>query len=289
MWTEEGFESDLDKIAARNFTDLSPRSAEPTDPFLLYRFRLVQLLEAFEKNDFAQSRQLATSFVPIITDYISSFDSSFLTSTKPSPPFDLMLLTYMCAQASQPSYALLVKLFQHYIRIKAAITPAMALVFLNDRNRSSEIQVPQPEALKIVQGRIDYLAEIITSLLYTSGQHQMLLSFLADFCHWDAGWNDITLGQLGRMALAAGDKLIARKYFNKVSDANQKAANEGYVAFFDGQFPDAQKKFEEAKSAAPENIEACQKYQGMFGKDPMDAAIAKKNPEERSQWPAQPK
>jgi hypothetical protein len=41
---------------------------------------------------------------------------------------------------------------------------------------------------------------------------------------WDSGWSDITLAQLSRMA---GGKLITAASFNKVTDANQKTANDG--------------------------------------------------------------
>jgi hypothetical protein len=93
------------------------------------------------------------------------------------------------------------------------------------------------------------------------------------------------------MALAAGDKSTAQSYFGCVhEDEPQSAANEGYSKFFAGDFAGAQKEFERAKGAAPENTEACQKYQGQFGGGAIEGPTTKKlSPEERSQWPAQPK
>jgi len=58
-----------------------------------------------------------------------------------------------------------------------------------------------------------------------------------------------------------------------------------------GSFPSAVKGFQAAKARAPQSIEACAKHMGTFTTDPSDAPVAtkKKTPEERSQWPAQPK
>jgi hypothetical protein len=107
---------------------LSPRSTELTDSFLLHRLRVILFLDAFGQNDFAQSPQLVTLLSQLSLNIFRL--STFLTSTKLCSPLDLQLLLCLCAQTSQTSYALSIKLFEH-LRIKAPITPAMPTVYLN--------------------------------------------------------------------------------------------------------------------------------------------------------------
>ena len=166
-------------------------------------------------------------------------------------------------------------------------------VYLNDMSRRSEIPKSKDDAKATVSARVNYLAEIITSLLYSVGQHRLLQTFIADFCPPGGNFttNEDTLSQLGRMSLACGDMQMAVQFFNRVTQPKLKHANQGYLDFFGGSFQVAKDDFASAGEKAPANIEACAKHMGHFTHDPNDAPIQGKRytPEEKSQWPAQPK
>jgi hypothetical protein len=293
VWTEELLEADLAKISAKDYTALSySQSPEPTDPFLRYRYEFLQLLDPFERNDFARSKSIATKLISEILDYLSRFDPASLASSTAAPPFDLMLLAFMNAESTQPNYSLLVKLFRHYVRLKKSVSGAGPRVFLSDRTRSGEIAVDRTEAVKIVQGRIDYLAELVAAHLYSSGQHQLLSAFLTDFAGPTLTNNEETLSQLGRIALACGDGSLALSYFKRVTeDKGLVVANQGYISYFGSNFTAAKKEFSEAKGAGPANADVCLKYTGQGVSDPVDPPVTPKRqtPEEKTQWPLQPK
>jgi hypothetical protein len=291
-WTEELFEADLGKVNTKDFSNPSySQVAEPTDPFLRYRYDFIQLLDAFERNDFARSKVLANKCTPGILEYLNTFDPAFLTQESPAPPFDHMLLSFMRASANQPTYALFVKLFRHYQRVKAALSALQGRVFLNDCTRSREVAVDQRDALAIVQARIDYLAELAASLLYSGGQHQLLSAFLNDFASPALTDSEETLSQLGRMALACGDGALAVAYFKRVTAKPLATANQGYVSYFGNNFPAARKEFMEARAAGPANADVCLKHAGQLTADPTEppGPAKKPTPEERTQWPLQPK
>jgi len=263
---------------------------EPSDKFLQSRYHFVQLLDVFQRNDFARAKAQSTELVQTILDYLSAFNPSFLTSLNPSPPFDLMLAVFINATWTHPNYTLLIKLFRHYVSVRQTLQTLSPPIFLNDRTRSSEIQVDLPTALQVTQSRIDYIAELTTSLLFSKGQLQLLSAFLTDFASPNFTENEETLSHLGRLALAFGDVPAAVKYFEKVQNPDLKMANTGYVSYFGGNFLEARKQFQEAKSAGPANSDLCLKHAGNLQTDPSEAQGSRKlAPEERSQWPAEPK
>jgi hypothetical protein len=292
-WTEETFESDLAKISAKDFSNLSyPQVSEVSDPFLRYRHEFIQLLDAFERNDFARSKSLANSFAPGALEYLNAFDPSSLTRASAAPPFDHMLLAFMRASAGQPTYALFVKLFRHYQRVRAAVAALDGRVFLNDCTRPHEVALDQRRALAVVQARIDYLAELVASLLYSGGQHQLLSAFLGDFAAPGLTDSEETLSNLGRLALACGDGAQAVAYFKRVTlNRDLVIANQGYVSYFGNNFPAARKEFLEAKAAGPANPDVCLKHAGQLAADPTEppGPAKKPTPEERTQWPLPPR
>jgi hypothetical protein len=203
-----------------------------------------------------------------------------------------MLLVFIAAACNQPNYALLVKLFRHYQRVKTALEPLVGRVYLNDRTRSQEVVVDSAEALQIVQARINYLAELIASQLYSGGQHQLLSAFLNDFASPTLTDSEETLSQLGRIALAGGDGQLALAYFKRVIiDKALIVANQGYVSYFGNNFVAARKEFGDAKTAGPVNADVCLKHAGQLAVDPTDPQTPTKRPttEEKTQWPLKPK
>lgn len=250
-WTEDEFESDLKKIISKDYANLSyPQLPEPFDPSLHYRHQFVQLLHYFEQNNFPNLDTLGKTFIPEILHYLSTFDLSFLTESRPAPPFDHMLLVFIVSTWTQPTYALLVKLFRDYQRVLSGLSSVSGRVFLNDRTHLREISVECSEAVQIVGARIDYIAELVASLLYSNGQHQLLSAFLTDFASPTQTENEETLSHLGRMALACGDGQLAVAYFKRVvSDKALATANQGYVSYFGNNFTAAQNEFSDAKAA----------------------------------------
>lgn len=292
MWKEEDFEADLEKIKNRQFEGVTVSNYDPPkDPFLYYRHQLVSLMLLFEQNMVTNQKEYANLLIPGLVKFLIDFDKSFLTEQKDSPPFDLFLLGFMVSSSSTPNYSLLIRLFHHYTSVLAMIDECGDTIYLNDMSRRSEIAKSKEDAKTTVHARINYLAEIITSLLYSVGQHRLLQTFIADFCPLDFTTDEDTLSQLGRMSLACGDMQMAVQFFTKVADPKLKSANQGYMDFFGGSFQAAKDDFANAKEKAPANIEACSKHMGHFTHDPNETPIQGKrhSPEEKSQWPAQPK
>ena len=294
MWAEEDLSSDLAKIKSKSFDSLAAATKQPPeDERLKWRHQFIRLLSMFRQNKFEKQKELADPLVQPLSDFISAFDESFLTSRKDSPPFDLFLLTFMVATPKPiPNHTLLIRLFRHYLSVLQMIKTSSANpVFLNDRNLSSEVECDKAAAEKIVQARLDYLAELVSSLLYTNDQHQLLQAFMHDFCPPTFTTSEETLSQLGRMAIASGDTDSAAQYFECVKDDALKSANKGYIDFFGNLFEPAKRDFEAAKDRAPKNFEACANHMGLFTADPTDTPVTvkKETAEERTQWPARPK
>jgi hypothetical protein len=293
VWTEELFETDLSRISSKEFSSLTySQFPEPSDPFLLYRYQFIQLLDHFERNDFSHSKELSSKSIPEVLKYLESFEVSCLLERRPAPPFDHILLVFLVAVRNQSNYAFLVKLFRHYQRIERVLLDMQGRVFLNDRCRSGEILVEAREAVRIIQGRINYVSELIASLLYSDGQYQLLSAFLNDFASPTQTENEETLSQLGRIALAAGDGQLAAGYFKRVK-VNQDlvVANQGYVSYFSSDFATARTEFLEAKGSGPANCEVCLKYSGQLVSDPSDSLnVAKRQmQEDKWQWPLRPR
>ena len=293
MWGEEDLSSDIAKIKEKAFTSLAIASKkEPEDPRLKWRYMFVHMLSAFEQNDFKRQKEIADELVKPLSDFISAFDQSFLTEKKESPPFDLFLLVFMVSTGSQiPNHTLLIRLFQHYVSVLGMIKGGGANVFLNDRNLEKEVECQKDAAVEVVQARLDYLAEVVSSLLYTNDQHHLLQAFMHDFCPPTFTKSEETLSQLGRMAVASGDTDLASQYFEGVKEEALKSANKGYIDFFGSLFEPAKRDFENAKARAPKNFEACAKHMGLFAADPTDVQVTvkKESAEEKTQWPARPK
>lgn len=292
MWKEEDFEADLEKIKSKHFESLAISKCEqPKDAFLCFRHQLISLMSLFEQNMVTNQKEYANILVPTLVKFLIEFDKSFLTEQKDSPPFDLFLLGFMVSSSSTPNYSLLIRLFHHYTNVLAMIDECGDTVYLNDMSRRSEITKSKEDAKATVRARINYLAEIVTSLLYSVGQHRLLQTFIADFCPPGFTTNEETLSQLGRMSLACGDMQMAVQFFNEVTDPKLKSANQGYMDFFGGSFQAAKEDFANAKEKAPTNIEACSKHMGHFTHDPNETPMQGKRQtaEEKSQWPAQPK
>ena len=288
MYSIEQFLNDLTKIGNKEYSGLTAQSTEvPTDPFLRYRHQFILLLSSFKSNDFENSRKVANFNSPSLLQFIHSFNTSLLTSENPQPPFDFLLLVFMITTTSGPNYSLFISLFQHYNSIKQFLsTYDQDKVFLNDRTRPSEISMPLSDAKVVIQSRIDYLAENIVSLLYSTGQLQLLLTFLTDFCLNEFTTNEITLSQLGRAALACGDNQIASNFFEHVKDSNLISANQGYVNFYGNAFANAKKDFD------AENSDACLKFLGQFTNDPTEqSSLSSKRQtiDDKTQWPLQPR
>ena len=294
MYSSEEFLNDLTKIGNKEYSGLNAPSSEiPTDPFLKYRHQFILLLSSFKSNDFENSRKIANSNTPILLQFIQNFDTSLLANENPQPPFDFFLLSFMTATTSGPNYSLFISLFQHYNSIKQYLsTYDNDKVFLNDRTRPSEIEMQLSDAKVVIQSRIDYLAENIVSLLYSTGQLQLLLTFLTDFCLNEFTTNEIALSQLGRAALACGDSQIASNFFQHVKDASLISANQGYVNFYSNAFANAKKDFDAAGSSGPANSDACLKFLGQFANDPTDqSSLSSKRQtiDDKTQWPMQPR
>jgi tetratricopeptide (TPR) repeat protein len=292
-WTEEDFESDLDKISHKDFSNLSftKPGKEPPDAFLRYRYDFIRLLDVFERNDFAHALHQANANLQPMLEYLASFNETHLASYQPAPPFDFLLLTFVVTKGSQPSHSLLIKLFQHYKGIRDLLDGQLPRIFLNDRTRLREVEVDLSEAKRIVQSRVDYLAELATSLLYEKNQWQMLAAFLKDLAPPSITDNEETLSHLGRLCVAFGDGDRAVGYFSKVNAADFRAANQGYINYFTGKFRDALEKFQEAGKKAPSNYQLCAKHAGDLKTDTTETGSGTKklSPEERSQWPIDPR
>jgi hypothetical protein len=242
------------------------------------------------RNDFPLAKVQATKFVQRLLDFIAAFDPSYLSARKPSPPFDFILLVFMNTAWSQPRHTLLVRLLRHCIRVKAFVDGLTGRVFLNDRARSREIELSKSEALPIVQGRIDYLTELVASLFYSQGDIRTLSAFLIDVATPQTVASQETLSHLGRIALAIGDLEIANRFFGAVSAPDMKIANRGYVSYFGGNFLLAKKEFQEVGALAPANVDLCLRRGGQLTADANDMMLAKKlSPEERTQWPLDPR
>ncbi|KAK8834156.1 hypothetical protein M9Y10_039354 [Tritrichomonas musculus] len=294
MYSSEQFLNDLTKIGNKEYTGLAAHSAEaPTDLFLSYRYQFILLLSSFKANDFENSRKISNSNAASLLDFIHNFNTSLLTNENPQPPFDFFLLVFMTTTSSGPNYSLFISLFQHYNSIKQFLSTYDGQnVFLNDRTRSSEISMSVSDAKTVIQSRIDYLAENIVSILYSTGQLQLLLTFLTDFCMNDFTLNEVTLSQLGRAALACGDNQIASSFFENVKDSNLISANQGYVNFYGNAFANAKKDFDASGSAGPANSDACLKFLGQFTSDPSDQSsisTKRQTAEDKTQWPMQPR
>ena len=294
MWSEDDFSSDLIKIRDKNYSALSAMVRPmPEDARLRWRYQLVLLLSAFEQNDFARQREMAESLVDPLWLFITSFDESYLTSEKDSPPFDLFLLVFMIARKQNaPSHNLLIGLFQYYQNMAKLIKEKSDIMwFLNDRNLRKDAACDRTTAQRILQTRMDYLAEVVASLLYTNGQYQLLQAFLADLCPPGFTTTEETLSHLGRVAIATGDGGLAAKYFDGVQDECLKSANAGYKNFFDGVFDQAKRDFQNARQRGPRNIDACSRHMGSFDPDTNDPSLSprREGSEEKTQWPAHPK
>lgn len=294
MYSTEQFLSDLTKIGNKEYSGLSAQSSDiPTDPFLRYRHQFILLLSSFKSNNFENSRKISNFNSPSLVQFIQEFNTSLLTSENPQPPFDFLILTFMTTTTSGPNYSLFISLFQHYYSIKQYLSTCESeKVFLNDRTRPSEISMPISDAKTVIQSRVDYLAENVVSLLYSTGQLQLLLTFLTDFCVKDFTTNEVTLSQLGRAALACGDNQIASNFFEHVKDSNLVSANQGYVNFYGNAFANAKKDFDAAGSAGPANADACLKFLGQFTSDPNEQSSLsskKQTVEDKTQWPMQPR
>jgi hypothetical protein len=250
----------------------------------------VQLLDAFTRNDFPLAKVQATKLVQRMLDFIAAFDASYLSTRKASPPFDFILLVFMNTAWSQPRHTLLVRLLRHYVRVKSVVDGLSGAVFLNDRARSREIELSKKDALPIIQARIDYLAELTASLLYSQGDIRMLCAFLTDVATPEIVGTPETLSHLGRIALAFGDFQLANGFFGAVSALELRAANKAYVSYFGGNFLAAKKEFQDAGALAPANSDLCLKRAGQLTADASDMGPARKlSPEERTQWPLDPK
>ena len=261
---------------------------------LKYRQQFVLLLASFKTNNFEQLRNISNENSASLIEFIHNFNTDLLKNENPQPPFDFFLLVFMNASNSGPSFSLFIKLFQHYIKIRQFLMNYDGeSVYINDRTRQSEIMMPLSDAKSVIQSRINYIAENIVSILYSTGQQQLLLTFLTDFCLEDNFIEDeVTLSQLGRSALACGDDEIADRFFSKVKDQQLVSANNGYKNFYGSKFANAKKDFEAAGPAGPSNLEACSKYMGQFTTDPSDqgaGASKKLTAEEKTQWPLQPR
>ncbi|OHT14782.1 hypothetical protein TRFO_03075 [Tritrichomonas foetus] len=294
MYTEEQYLADLEKISKEEYSDLAAYKAQsPTDNLNIYRFQFVLLLSAFKKNDFENARTVANNNAEVLIKFVDNFDLNLLTNENPQPPFDFLLLTFMNSTTAGPNHSLFIKLFQHYNTIKKYLSEFSGeTVFLNDRSRPTEVSMPLDEARNTVQARLDYLAENIASLLYSSGQHQLLLTFLTDFCLENFTTNETTLSQLGRVALACGDNQMASTFFGDVKDEGLKSANQGYISFYSSAFQSARKEFQAAGEKGPANSDACLKYMGQFTTDPSESTAVKakkQTAEDRTQWPMQPR
>jgi hypothetical protein len=258
MWTEGDFASDLSKLTSKSTVPMAyTQFPDPVDPFLAYRRNLVQLLGPYILGAKKETVQFASAFLAPMIEHITNFDESYLTARKPSPPFDLLLLTFLNAVADQPPTIHLTQLFQHYQRVKRMIISQSAdRVFLNDRIHTSEIEMAKEESLKIVQSRIDYLAELITTLIYNDSDHQLLRAFLTQFCPPSVPESEQTLSHIGRIIVASGEAVTAARYFERVQQTELKTANAGYIAVFEDRMEDAQRLFHEAGASAPANADA---------------------------------
>ena len=294
MYSTEQFLSDLEKIGNGDFTSLNASSCEtPKEKKELFEHQFILLLSSFKENKFDVSCQIANENVNFLCETIDNFQESNLKNEVPQPAFDFYLLTFLNATSAGPNHTLLIKLFQHYNKIKKILSESSdESVFLNDRTRPSEVKLSIDEARNVIQARLDYLAENIVSLLYSNLQHSLLLTFISDFCLDNFTKNEITLSQLGRVALACGDSQIANTFFNEVQDPSLQAANKGYISFYESSFQNAYNQFKEAGEAGPANPDACLKYLGQFSTDPSEQAppkVKKQTPEDRTQWPMQPR
>lgn len=294
MWSEEQLEKDLDAIKKKDYKSVTVLTAEaPTDPFLLFRYNFVKLLYAFKNNDFDSMKKLTNESLPICLEYLDNFNLSLLNEVSPAPTFDHMLLTFMTSSSSTPNYSLFMKLFHHYKAILKELEGREegSTVKINDRTLSGDISATVRTATDIIQSRVDYLSELIVSSLYSTGLHQLLITFLEDFCHPSTIDNDTTLSQLGRSALACGNNSLAINYFEVVKSENFKLANQGYINYFSNLFPNAKKDFTDAKPpAAPSNLEACNQHMGQFTSDPTESVPSKKQTvDDKTQWPNPPR
>lgn len=295
MWTEESLEKDLEAIKKKDFKSVTALSSEtPTDEFLLQRYNFIKLLYTFKNNDFDNLKKLSNEYLPGCIEYLDNFNLSQLSETIPSPTFDHMLLTFMTSATNAPNYSLFMKLFHHYKAIINELNGREegSTVKLNDRTLSGEVSATVRTALDVIQGRIDYLSELIVSSLYSSGLHQLLITFLEDFCLPSTIDNDTTLSQLGRAALACGNNALALNYFEAVKSENFKLANQGYINYFSNLFQNAKKDFTDAKTpAAPSNLEACNQHMGQFTSDPTESPVPNKKltAEDKTQWPNPPR
>jgi len=182
-------------------------------------------LSLFGQNEFEKQKQLANSLVRELVGFVRDFDSSFVSGPRDSPPFDLLLLTFMVSSDPAGNHTLLVSLFQHYTAVLGMVKASSGSVHLNDRNQKSEMQCDTDSAISIVRARVDYLAELTVSLLHSNGQHLLLQAFLAELCPPSFTDCEGTLSHLGRMALACGDARSAALYFAKVQDGELVSAN----------------------------------------------------------------
>lgn len=294
MWSEDDLSSDLIRIRDKQYANLAFQSKTvPDDPFLRWRYLLVQLLVAFEQNDFARQRSLADPLVDPLWEIITSFDETHLISEMDLPPFDLFVLVFMVSKKpGSPNENLLIGLLQYYQNAAVTVSQKRELMwYMNDRNLRQDIACDRAGAQAVVQSRIDYLAELVASILYTNGQYQLLQAFLTDLCPPGFTITEETLSHIGRIAYAIGDSALAGKYFSGVREEALVTANSGYKNFFDGNFEQAKRDFQTAENRGPRNIDACSKHLGTMEADPIEAnlALRRESPEDKTQWPAQPK
>lgn len=291
MWTAADLVSDLGKLEACKYSEVSALVKQhPSDQTLLYRFNFITLLTHFKCNRFQEILNHSNAYLESIEKYIKEWTPDFLDNGTPSPPFDFMLLVFMTSTKGCEQYNKLISLFRFYKKIENYLTSQNKdrQILLTDKTRTDEMMVTVEKALVIIHQRLNYLAEIVASNLNSLNKKGILLNFLLDFVPAEAVRDDTSLSCFGRLALNCGDRELANKYFEAVSDSQIKNINKGYIAYFDNNFADAIKSF---NGKIPAAAEACKLHMGEFKGDISEqpTATKKPTPESLTQWPAFPK
>ncbi|EAY19826.1 hypothetical protein TVAG_178700 [Trichomonas vaginalis G3] len=293
MWGLSEYKADLEQINNANYTNLNVFSkVQPGDEELLHRYHFIKVLSFFKRNDFTELTNHSNMYLDSIYEYMDKWNEEYLDPGFPAPPFDFMLLVMMTSTNGDDTFNKFMRLFRHYSKVLAYLKTQnqQRQILLTDKTKTDEFYMTVGNAVLVVHGRLNYIAENIVAILHSTRKYSIITSFLNEFMPPDQVNDDETLSCFGRVLISIGDRSLADKYFEKVLNPALKTINKGYYQFFDGNFAEAAKSL--TGNLAPSN-EACNYYMGDFKTDISEnsnssATPKKPTPESLTRWPLPP-
>ncbi|KAH0792934.1 hypothetical protein GPJ56_003198 [Histomonas meleagridis] len=266
MWNEENLEEDYQKIKNNSFEDLNvfKKPAPKEDSYLLYRYNYFRLLSYINQNKVDSIKNLGNSSAALILPFLMQYNyAKDLILENEEPPFDFCVLTFFHPKIN-PNYSFFISYLDHFLKLTEQLSdiPDDQEIYLCDQLKRSDFLIKPGKALSIVRKRIDYIVEIILSILLESNMTNLINSFLNDYKPWDFVTSADTLSFIGRVALSVGNGPVSDQCFCKVKTNEQLFANSGFTQLYHGSFAEALEFFGKGGESSPQNLDPVRRYNG---------------------------